>query len=93
MTSRGVIRPSTTFWWTISYVFSPRFKKVWGDRVTTVFVRQGKFALDPAVIASFPPADVTVERISDLLGYDLPTLLAGEPSTDSSCFPSPATTK
>ena len=68
-------------------------KKVWGDRVTTVFVRQGKFALDPAVIASFPPADVTVERISDLLGYDLPTLLAGEPSTDSSCFPSPATTK
>ncbi len=50
-------------------------KKVWGDRVTTVFVRQGKFALDPAVIASFPPADVTVERISDLLGYDLSALL------------------
>jgi len=38
--------------------------------VTTVFVRQGKLALDPAVIASFPPADVTVERISDILGYD-----------------------
>ena len=50
-------------------------KKVWGDRVTTVFVRQGKYALDPAVIASFPPADVTVERISDLLGYDLSALL------------------
>jgi FMN phosphatase YigB (HAD superfamily) len=45
-------------------------KKAWGDRVTTIFVRQGKFALDPDVIASFPPADVTVERISDLLGYD-----------------------
>jgi len=44
--------------------------------VTTVFVRQGKFALDPAVIASFPPADVTVECISDLLGYDLSALLA-----------------
>ena len=50
-------------------------KKVWGDRVTTVFVRQGKFALDPTVIASFPAADVTVERISDLLGYDLSALL------------------
>jgi FMN phosphatase YigB (HAD superfamily) len=50
-------------------------KKVWGNRVTTVFVRQGKFALDPAVIASFPPADVTVERISDILGYDLSALL------------------
>src|SRR5271157_1768965 len=50
-------------------------KKVWGDRVTTVFVRQGKLALDPAVIASYPPADVTVERISDLLGYDLSALL------------------
>ena len=46
------------------------FKKIWGDRVTTVLVRQGKFALDPAVITSFPPADVTVERISDILGYD-----------------------
>ena len=51
-------------------------KKVWGDRVTTVFVRQGKLALDPAVIASYPPADVTVDRISDLLGYDLSALLA-----------------
>ena len=50
-------------------------KKVWGDRVTTVFVRQGKLALDPAVIASYPPADVTVDRISDLLGYDLSALL------------------
>ncbi len=68
-------------------------KKVWGDRVTTVFVRQGKFALDPAVFASYPPANVMVERISDILGYDLPTLLAGELSTATSCFPSPATTK
>ena len=58
-------------------------KKVWGDRVTTVFVRQGKYALDPAVIASYPLADVTVERISDLLGFDLPTLLAGSSLSSS----------
>ena len=59
-------------------------KKVWGDHITTVFVRQGKYALDPAVIAAHPPADVTVERISDLLGFDLPTLLAG---SSLSCSP------
>jgi FMN phosphatase YigB (HAD superfamily) len=52
-------------------------KKAWGDRVTTVFVRQGKFAHDPKVVASYLPADVTVERIGDLLGYDLAALLAG----------------
>ena len=58
-------------------------KKVWGDRVITVFVRQGKYALDPAVIAAYPPADVTVERVSDLLGFDLPTLLAGSSLSSS----------
>ena len=54
-------------------------KKAWGDRVTTVFPRQGKFAHDPKVIASYPSADVTVERISDLLGYELDALLAVHP--------------
>jgi FMN phosphatase YigB (HAD superfamily) len=58
-------------------------KKVWGDRVTTVFVRQGKFAHDPRVVASYPPADLTVERIGDLLGYDLPALVAGQRSIPS----------
>jgi FMN phosphatase YigB (HAD superfamily) len=58
-------------------------KKVWGDRVTTVFVRQGKFAHDPKVVASYPPADLTVERIGDLLGYDLPALLTGHRSIQS----------
>lgn len=58
-------------------------KKVWDDRVTTVFVRQGKFAHDPRVVASYPPADLTVERIGDLLGYDLPAVLAGHGSVPS----------
>jgi len=52
-------------------------KKAWGDRVTTVFPRQGRFALDPKVVASNPAADVTVERIGDLMSYDLPAVLAG----------------
>ena len=50
-------------------------KKAWGERVTTVLPRQGKFARDPKVIASYPPADLMVERIGDLLAYDLPALL------------------
>jgi FMN phosphatase YigB (HAD superfamily) len=42
-------------------------KRVWGDRVTTVFPRQGHYAFDPAILASEPPADITVERIGDVL--------------------------
>jgi FMN phosphatase YigB (HAD superfamily) len=45
-------------------------KQVWGERLTTVFVRQGHYALDPAVIAKYPPADISVERIGDLLTVD-----------------------
>ena len=41
-------------------------KRSWGERVTTVFPRQGHYALDPAVVAQYPAADVTVERIGAL---------------------------
>jgi FMN phosphatase YigB (HAD superfamily) len=50
-------------------------KRAWGDCVTTVFPRQGKFAHDPAVIEANPAADVTMERIGDLLAVELPALL------------------
>jgi len=50
-------------------------KKVWGSRLTTVFPRQGHYAHDPQALADYPPADITIERIGDLLGYDLPALL------------------
>jgi FMN phosphatase YigB (HAD superfamily) len=50
-------------------------KKAWGSRVTTVFPRQGHYARDPEVLASCPPADVTVERISDLLACDESALI------------------
>lgn len=42
-------------------------KKYWGDKVTTVFPRQGHYAHDPKEIGKYPPADVTVEKIGDLL--------------------------
>jgi len=50
-------------------------KKFWGSRVTTVFVRQGHYAADPKILASYSAADVSIERIGDLLRYDLPELL------------------
>jgi len=48
-------------------------KQVWGDRVTTVFPRQGRYARDPDILAAYPPADVTVERIGELLALDFST--------------------
>jgi FMN phosphatase YigB (HAD superfamily) len=46
------------------------FKEIWGSRVTTVFPRQGHYARDPEIVGRFPPADVTVERIGDLMDVD-----------------------
>jgi FMN phosphatase YigB (HAD superfamily) len=49
-------------------------KRFWGNRVTTVFTRQGSYALDSQTVGALPPADVTIERIGDLLSFDLPRL-------------------
>jgi FMN phosphatase YigB (HAD superfamily) len=51
-------------------------KKAWGSGVTTVFPRQGHYALDAKAVAKYPPADIAIDRIGDLLHYDQPTLLA-----------------
>ena len=45
-------------------------KTSWGSRVTTVFVRQGHYALDPKNLADFPAADISLDRIGDLLDHD-----------------------
>jgi FMN phosphatase YigB (HAD superfamily) len=50
-------------------------KKAWGDRLTTVWARQGHYAVDPRALAMFPHADLTLERIGDLAGYDLSAVL------------------
>jgi len=50
-------------------------KQAWGVRLTTIFPRQGQYALDPKILAAYSPADIAVERIGDLIGYDLATLL------------------
>jgi len=46
-------------------------KKIWGGRVTTVFPKQGHYALDPKVVTQYPPADIELAKIGDLLTYDL----------------------
>jgi len=46
-------------------------KQHWASRVTTVFVRQGHYAHDPKILASNPRADVTIERIGDLLDCEI----------------------
>ena len=50
-------------------------KELWRERLTTVFARQGHYALDPRNIRAYAPADLTVERIGDLADYDLSALL------------------
>ena len=42
-------------------------KAIWGERLTTVFVRQGHYAHDAELVKRYPAADVSVERIGDLL--------------------------
>jgi FMN phosphatase YigB (HAD superfamily) len=51
-------------------------KNIWGDRLTTVFPRQGHYALDPEIGAAYPPADITIERIGELAHYDLEAINA-----------------
>ncbi len=50
-------------------------KEVWGEGVTTVFPRQGHYARDPELLARYPPADVTIERIGGLLAVDVESII------------------
>jgi FMN phosphatase YigB (HAD superfamily) len=49
-------------------------KEVWRERLTTVFARQGHYAHDPRELAAWPPADVTLENIGELVDCPLPML-------------------
>jgi len=50
-------------------------KKAWGNRVTTMFPRQGQYARDAKL---YPAADLTVEHIGDLVTLDVSQLLPAE---------------
>lgn len=62
-------------------------KEIWGERLTTVFPRQGHFALNVQTLGTYPAGDISLKQIGDLLPYDLPTLLAAATSDGpSSCL-------
>src|SRR5262249_47344053 len=56
-------------------------KHAWSSRVTTVFPRQGHYAMDEKEIAKYRSPDLVIERVAMLLDYDLPTLIAAASST------------
>jgi FMN phosphatase YigB (HAD superfamily) len=45
-------------------------KKIWGKRLTTVFAKQGHYANDLATLDRYPPADIKLDRIGNLLDYN-----------------------
>jgi hypothetical protein len=54
-------------------------KKAWGSKLTTVFPRQGHYALDAKANAAYLPADITIDSIGALVNYNLPALLGSKP--------------
>jgi haloacid dehalogenase-like hydrolase len=50
-------------------------KKHWGARVTTVFPRQGHYALDPALVSQYSKPDITLERIGEFQKYSLEQIM------------------
>lgn len=62
-------------------------KRFWGDRVTIVWARQGSYARDAQTGGALPPADVVIDRIGDLLKFDLPRLRPTPPMPTSELEP------
>ena len=50
-------------------------KAIWQERLTTIFPRQGHYALDPAAVAAHPAADFTIVHIGELAELDLLPLI------------------
>ena len=57
-------------------------KAHWQDRVTTVFARQGHYAAEPQTLATYPPADISVGHIRELLDLPLETLVNAGKGTE-----------
>jgi len=45
-------------------------KRQWRDRLTTVFVRQGHYANDPASLKEYPTAQITLNHVGELAGME-----------------------
>jgi hypothetical protein len=55
-------------------------KRVWSSWVTTVFPRQGHYAMDKKEVAKYPASDLSIEHIAMLLDYELPALVTAASS-------------
>jgi FMN phosphatase YigB (HAD superfamily) len=53
-------------------------KTTWRERVTTVFPKQGHYAVDPRILRNYPPADRELGGIGDLCGWDLNAILKSQ---------------
>ena len=62
-------------------------KQVWNSRVTTVFPRQGHYAMDAEEVAKYPAPDLSIEHIAMLLDYELPALVTATSSASESDGP------
>ncbi len=51
-------------------------KKYWGPRVTTVFPRQGHYARDMTILTEYPPADLSIDTIAQLMTFTRDNFLA-----------------
>jgi phosphoglycolate phosphatase-like HAD superfamily hydrolase len=49
-------------------------KSAWGTRVTTVFPKQGCYANDPQILLGQQSADISVDRIADVMVLDFSAL-------------------
>jgi hypothetical protein len=47
-------------------------KRIWGSKVTTVFPKQGHYAMEPDIETKYPEPDITVKAIGDLVAFNLP---------------------
>jgi FMN phosphatase YigB (HAD superfamily) len=50
-------------------------KELWDSRLTSIWPKQGHYALDPETERKYPPPDLAINRIGDLVRYDLPAIL------------------
>jgi FMN phosphatase YigB (HAD superfamily) len=62
-------------------------KKAMGNRLTTVWPRQGHYADDPKATRQYPPPDIAIARIGELVSFELSTLLDGSSSRNAGYSP------
>jgi FMN phosphatase YigB (HAD superfamily) len=56
-------------------------KQILGVRLTTIFVRQGHYAVESAGKTIDPPPDCVIERLGDLIGFNLSHFALSAPAS------------